>query len=128
MKRKLLLLGLIITSLFGYLEWGANQHVFLIQAEATVFTRLTDDPGMLLHPFILLPLLGQLLLLINLFRKKPNKWLTYAGIACIGILLLFLFFIGILSRNLRILLSTVPFLSICGVTLYDHLRRKPVTG
>jgi hypothetical protein len=36
MKQKLLNLGLIITSLFGHLEWGKDHKMFLFQMEAEI--------------------------------------------------------------------------------------------
>lgn len=111
---------MLITSLFGYLEWGGNKHSFLFQIEGEIFSKLFTDPISILHPFTVLPLLGQVLLLFTLFQKKPNKTLTYISIAGLGVLLVFMFFIGILSLNYKIIISTIPFLvvSILAISLY----------
>ncbi|MBX2892165.1 MAG: hypothetical protein KF734_14655 [Saprospiraceae bacterium] len=111
MKSKLLNAALVLTSLFGYLEWGKGNSTFLFQGEYEILTKLFNDPQSVIHPFILLPLFGQLLLLTTLFQKKPNKTLTYVGIGCIGLLLGFMFVIGILGRNYKILISTLPFIA-----------------
>jgi hypothetical protein len=108
-KGKSLNLLLIATSLLGYLEWGGNNNSFLFAAELEIFHKLLDAPASNLHPFIILPLLGQIILLITLFQKMPNKKLTYLGIACLGLLLLFILVIGILSLNIKIIISTIPF-------------------
>jgi hypothetical protein len=110
MKRRLLNGLLIITSLLGYLEWGGNQHSFLFEVEATFFSKLLTDPISVLHPFTLLPLAGQIILLITLFQKTPNRLLTYIGMIGLGLLLGFMFVIALLSTNYKILLSTIPFL------------------
>jgi uncharacterized protein YacL len=110
MKGKILNLLLVITSLFGYLEWSGNNHSFLFEAEAELFTKLFSDPKSVLHPFILLPLLGQILLLITLFQKVPDKRMIYFSIGCLGLLLGFMFIIGLYSQNFRIVFSTIPFL------------------
>ncbi len=110
MKTKLLIFLLIVTSLFGYLEWRGNNKAFLFEAEYDIFRLLFSDPESIVHPFVLLPIFGQILLLITLFQKKTGKVLTYIGIACLGLLLGFMFFIGILGMNLKILISTLPFL------------------
>lgn len=108
--KKLLNLLLIITSLFGYLEWGKDNSAFLFQTEYEIITKLFTEPASVMHPLVVLPLLGQLLLLITLFQKEPGKWLTFIGMACIGLLLGLMFFIGIIGPDIKILASTVPFM------------------
>jgi hypothetical protein len=112
MKSKILNILLIITSLFGYLEWGGNNHSFLFQAEVGIISTLLTDPVSVLHPFTLLPMTGQLVLIITLFQNKPGKLLTYTGIGGLGILLASMFVIGIVSLNYKIVLSTIPFIFI----------------
>jgi hypothetical protein len=117
MKVKFFNLLLIITSLFGYLEWSGDSHAFLFQAEAEVFSKLFTDPASVLHPFTLLPMAGQIILLLTLFQNKPGKILTYIGIACLGLLLGFMFVIGIISVKYKIVLSTIPFLVVAFFTI-----------
>jgi hypothetical protein len=57
---------LVLTSLFGYLEWGGENQIFLFQAEMELIRKLAIDPMAAAHPFTLVPLLGQMLLLITL--------------------------------------------------------------
>ena len=123
MKRKILNLLLIITSLFGYLEWGTENKMFLFQGEWEVLVKLFQDPVAAAHPFTLMPLFGQILLLITLFQKEPGKIITFIGLGCLSLLLLFMFLIGILSLNFKILLSTIPFI-ITGVFVMIESRRK----
>lgn len=122
-KTKILNLLVIISSLIGYLEWGKEQKLFLYQAEAEIITKIFIDPRLVLHPFIILPFVGQILLLITLFQTNPSKILTIISISSLGLLLSFMFVIGILSENLKILLSTIPFLVISIYTLI-HIRKK----
>ncbi|HMS50819.1 MAG: hypothetical protein IPI59_05300 [Sphingobacteriales bacterium] len=117
MKAKFLNLLLIISSLFGYLEWGAGNKTFLFEGEYEVLSKLFTDPKSVVHPFTLLPLLGQILLLLTLFQKNPSKTMTYVGIACLGVLLGLMFFIGIMALNFKILISTLPFLLISFYTI-----------
>lgn len=123
MKDRALNLSLLLVSLFGYLEWGKDNSSFLFEAEYEVVRLLLTDPAEAAHPFSLLPLFGQILLLITLFQKKPGRGLTLVGIACIGLLLLFMFFIGIVGPNFRILASTLPFLFLSGIAIARHARR-----
>lgn len=111
-KLKIFNLALIITSLAGYLEWGENQSMFLIQGELDVISKLFTDPISVVHPFTILPLVGQVFLLITFFQKQPSKVLTYIGMGGIGVLLVMIFIVGIISLNFKIILSSLPFLLI----------------
>ncbi len=123
MKRKILNGLLILTSLIGYLEWGTDQRMFLFQGEWEVLGKLISDPVSAAHPFTLLPLIGQILLLITLFQKVPGKWLTFIGLGCLSLLLVFMFLIGLLSLNFKILLSTIPFV-VTGIFVIIEARKK----
>lgn len=124
MKQKWLNIGLILTSLLGYLEWGGGNSIFLAQAEWEIIYKLMTDPKSLIHPFVLLPLIGQLLLFLTLFQKVPSKWLTYIGIAGIGVLLLFMFLIGLLGLNWKVLLSCIPFLFLSVMTINNYRKKQ----
>ncbi|MBK6351846.1 MAG: hypothetical protein KA251_02255 [Saprospiraceae bacterium] len=124
MKSKILNLLLIVTSLFGYLEWGGNNSILLFQAEADIISKLFTDPTSVIHPFILLPLVGQILLLVSVFQNKPSHLLTYIGIACLALLLGFMFVIGILSLNYKIIFSTLPFLVVAGTAIFHYRKIK----
>lgn len=113
-----------MTSLIGYLQWGGGNHAYLFQSEFEIITKLFKDPTSVIHPFIVLPLISQLLLLITLFQKKPNKYLTYLSIAGLGLLLGFMCIIGFISLNAKVILSTLPFiiLSVYAVFYYKNLK------
>ncbi len=123
MKSKILNFLLIITSLVGYLEWSGNNHIFLFKAEAEIFLKLFTNPLSVLHPFTILPLVGQILLLITLFQKTPNKTLSFISIAGLGLLLGFMFIIGLLSLNLKVIISSIPFI-IVSVLAIRHYKNK----
>jgi hypothetical protein len=111
-KSKVINLLLLFTSLIGYLEWGKGNSSFLFQAEWDILKKMFSSPSEYLHPFILIPFFGQLLLIISLFQKQPSRLVTFLGIACIGLLLLFMLLVGVLSKNVWIILSTLPFLTL----------------
>ena len=110
MKSKILNLCLFVTSLFGYLEWGGDNQMFLWKGEMEILAKLSNDPLLVLHPFTVLPLVGQMILLITLFQKKPSRLLTYLGMGGIGILMLLIFGIGLMGANFKIAGSAIPFL------------------
>lgn len=124
MKSKILNSLLIITSLLGYLEWGGNSHLFLFQAESEILSKLFTDPVSTFHPFTILPLIGQTILIVTLFQKTPSKILTYISIACLGILLGFMFVIGLMSLNYKIIISTIPFIvvSVFAIRQYGKIK------
>jgi hypothetical protein len=92
--------------------------------ELELLRKLFTDPMSVIHPFTLLPLFGQLLLIITLWQKQVSKKLTYLGIGCLGLLLLFLFIIGCLGLHLKIILSSVPFILTSIVTILYHQKNK----
>ncbi len=120
-KEKKLILLLLVTSLLGYMEWGGNNHIFLAQAEVEAFERLFTEPLSVLHPLIILPFAGQVLLIINLLIKQPRKAFTYIGTACLSLLLGFMFIIGVTSLHFKIIISTLPFL-ITAVVMVRYYR------
>ena len=124
MKSKLLNFGVLLVSMVGYLQWGDNHSMFLFEVELELFAKLIKDPISVLHPFTVLPMLGQLLLFITLMQRKPSKILTYTGIACIAILLVLMFFIGVISFKLKIILSTLPFLVIAFFAIREQWRKR----
>ena len=126
MKSKLLNLGLIFTSFIGYLEWGTDMKMFLIQGEIEVITKAFTNFNEIVHPLILLPLFGQLLLVITLFQKTPSKALTYAGMFCLATLLVFIFFIGIIIFNIKILASSTPFIVVMILIIKHYKQLKKV--
>ncbi|MCD6012709.1 MAG: hypothetical protein K0Q79_2571 [Flavipsychrobacter sp.] len=124
MKLKLLNAALIVTSVMAYLEWGQGNSMFLLTGEADIIKGLFTDPASVVHPFTLIPLAGQLMLLATLFQKHPGKVLTFLGMGCIAVLLLFIFAIGIMSLNIKIFASTLPFVVTCVLTVITHRKQR----
>jgi len=103
---------LILAYLIGYLEWSDNNHLFIFEAEREIILKLFTDTNSVIHPLIIIPIGGQILLVLTLFQKKANKIMTYLSIAMLGCLLYFMLFIGLMSFNNKIIISTLPFLFI----------------
>lgn len=126
MKIKILILLIILSSFFGYLEWGKDNKMFLIEGEIDIISKLFSNPGSVLHPFIILPLFGQALLIITLFQTKSGKTLSLLGMSFIALLILLITFISVISLNYKMFLSTIPFiiLSVMRVLLYKKDKKK----
>lgn len=121
--KKLLNAALILTSLIGYLEWGGGNHQFLFQIEYELIFGALKDLNNFKHPFVLLPMLGQVLILITLFQKTPGRTLTFIGLTCMSLLMLFILLVGVLGVNLRVILSTIPFVITGILVLRAHWKR-----
>lgn len=117
MSIRLLNLFLILASMIGYLEWGTDHHGFLFQLEWIVIRTLFSDPWAAAHPFTLIPLAGQIVLFITLFQPVAGRVLTIMGLCALSLLLLLVFFIGLISLNIKIAGSVVPFLIVAGYTV-----------
>jgi hypothetical protein len=112
MHAKILNTLLVLSSLIGYLEWSGNNQLFIFEAEMEIILKLFTDTNSVIHPLIIIPIGGQILLVVTLFQKKANKIMTYLSIAMLGCLLYLMLFIGIFSFNYKIIISTLPFLFI----------------
>ena len=119
-RTKVLNLLLIVSSLIVYLEWGTDNRMFLIEGEMELFSKMFENPLSVIHPFTLLPLFGQVILLVTLFQKAPGKILTYLGMGGLSVLIVFIFFIGLISLNYKITLSTIPFLIVAALVIRNQ--------
>jgi len=109
MQVRILSLIIFLSSLCPYLTWGGNNREFLGQMEFEMFYNLFISPQSLLHPMIIVPLLGQLMVIIfGVVHIKPK--LVAIGIICLSVLIGFILFIGFFSANLTTILSCLPFL------------------
>ncbi|MCU0442979.1 MAG: hypothetical protein MUE96_11320 [Bacteroidia bacterium] len=122
-KSKWYCLGLVFSSLLGYLEWGNNQHVVLWQAEWDILSTLAVNPMQVIHPLTIIPLIGQLLLIICMLQHSPNKWLIWTGMGAIASLLVLMFAIGLLGLRWRIVGSTLPFIITASLTTRYLLKK-----
>lgn len=118
---RLLNLGLLIAFQFCYLEWP-NHSMFVFEAEYDIFSKTESLFNNLMHPIILLGLITQLLLLLGFVLKYFNKKMNNIAVLLLSILVLFIFLIGILDWNYKIITSTTPFLILAGI-YFTKLRK-----
>ncbi len=105
--------ALVLTSGMAYLRWGGgSQSAFLFEMEGTILEKLTTAPQSVLHPFVILPLSGQLLLIGNTLLPRPRPGILLAGMALLGSLLSFILFAGILGQDPAVAGSCIPFLTV----------------
>jgi lipopolysaccharide export LptBFGC system permease protein LptF len=106
-----------------YVEWGGQQPAFVYEAVYTIFSQPTSEESNFSHPLILLPFVGLLILLALLFQKNPRRSGAIAGLALPGLLVFFIRLSGVLGRNYKTVLSTMPFI-ISAAWLLRSLQSK----
>jgi drug/metabolite transporter (DMT)-like permease len=126
--KKLLHLGLLISFQFGYLTWGTTRELFIFQGEYDILKKAVSSPANFIHPLILIPLCGQILLLITLFQTHPSRRLGLLGLSCMSLLILLLFFIGISLPNYTMIAYSLPFLLMAFFTVKSHWKQKNADG
>jgi hypothetical protein len=124
--QRLVNIGLILSFLICYLEWGGGNSAFVAQVEYLVLIGKPEAQNFA-HPLIALPFIGQLLVLFALFQRTPSRRLTSIGIVLMGVLVLLLALIGILD-NAKIGLSTLPFLTLAVIHFARSRSASRVPG
>lgn len=124
MKLKLLIILLLLAFLIVYLQWGKEQSAFVYEMEYQILSGKTDTQDVFMHPLVALPFLGQLLLFFTLFQKRPNRKIIIAAIVLLGLLVAIVLLAGILSKNMRIVGSTLPFV-ITAILVVKAKRKNP---
>lgn len=124
--QRLINIFLVLTFAVCYLEW-ANKSSFIFQAEYSLFFEKNDPLNSFKHPLILLPFIGQLFLLYTAIQKRPNKKIAIIGQILLSLLVLLILLVGILVANIKIILSTIPFL-ICSLFFYTRLKKYKLTS
>lgn len=126
LKARIYPLVLLLSSLMAYLEWGGGQSAFLFEMEGQLFSDLFHQPEHFVHPLILLPLFGQLVLLYLISRPQAKRIWPLVAIISIGILLIFVLLGALLSWNPMMLISILPFLliSLLWMLYYPSLKSQ----
>lgn len=120
----IIIIFLFLSTLFPYLEWGGQQKTFLFEIEYQVILTIFNDPIKVLHPLILIPMIGQCLILyFGLFAKR--NLMVYVGIILIGVLMTFIILGGLMSSKIAVILSCFPFI-LCS-TSYIYFNNRKVS-
>jgi len=118
--KQLINLALVLAFSFCYLEWPPNNSMFIVQAEYEIFTNTKNMVSNFTHPIILAGLIAQLLLFYSAIKKDANKKLNNIGVLLLCPVVVLFLLVGILAVNYKIIVSTLPFLSLVVV----YFRRK----
>ena len=125
---KIINVGILIAFSLCYLEWGTGNSAFIFEMEAIVFSKQTNVLDTLFHPAVLLGIAGHVLILISVFGRKHHKTVNLIGILLLSIIVSLILLAGILSRNIKIITSTLPFIALCVVSIvYNRKRTLPAS-
>ncbi len=105
-----------------HLEWGGNNSDYLVAMEIKVLSGAVSGADLFLHPMILLPLLGQLMVLMALIHPHRLRMLAITGQVMLSLLVGLIFLSGLLRPHLLVAISTIPFLA-SSVLFYIAYRK-----
>jgi hypothetical protein len=115
--------GILLSFLVGYLEWGGGNSACVWQVEYQVLFGRPEVQNFA-HPMIALPAVGQLLVLFTLFQKTPSRRITSIGIVLMGVFIVLLALIAILGGSVKTGLSTLPFLTLAAIHFVRAWRAR----
>jgi hypothetical protein len=104
------------------MEWGTTNSGFIFQMEYEFFRRGNDIAGSFAHPLILLPFLGQVVLLVSTLLLLHKRW-TLIGLLLLSPLVIMILLAGSLSLNVKTIVSTLPFV-IISILFIRSYRKK----
>jgi hypothetical protein len=118
--KKLIYLLLLLSFSLAYMEWGGGNHSFVFEIQLKVFTNRADFISNFTHPVILVGLIGQVILGIAIFRSHLRFGWILTAIILLGIPILLILISALFSSNLKMILSTLPFLGLAIWTLTQN--------
>jgi hypothetical protein len=107
-----------------YFEWGTDQQEFLIEMEGEVLLKSLEQPKSVLHPLIIFPLIGQLLLVYIAIYPQARRILPILALSLFGILVFFVLLAGVSGGNTKMILFALPFVFLSSWWL---IKRKKQT-
>jgi len=114
--------GLVLTFLICYVDFGHDGANFVGQLEYSLLKDIGGSFSSFQSPLFMLALIGQMLILFSMFSARSNKGLTITGLICLGIIVLLIFVSGLLTANLPVVLSTIPFIAVSAIYI---VKRSP---
>jgi hypothetical protein len=122
--QRILIVLLLLSFQCCYLRWAGGHAAFIFQMEYELLFSNKVSASSFLHPAILLPLSGQVLLLISLFQHPPRRWFVIAGIALTVLLVLLILLAGLLSKDMVMILCCLPFIVLSIVYMWLFSRKR----
>ena len=108
MPCRILLIGILISFLMVYVEWGKESE-FFFQMQSDIFIHSGDTFNILLVPVVLVPFIGQLLLLFSAIKKPLSKRMGLTGIIFCSLPVILVLIGGFFVNSYKMIISTLPF-------------------
>jgi len=117
---RMLNLAILVSFFVCYVDFGHDGKEFIGQTELYLLTSVGEADATTLLAFIL-PI-GQIILIFASIKPKPDKALTIWGMVLLGIVVLLVFGLGLLTGNMAVVSSTIPFL-LAALICISYIRR-----
>lgn len=121
MKNRIIILLIILSFFFLYIEWGGNNQAFVWQMIGDIFK---SGKSSFSHPLVLLPFIGIVGLLYCFIKTTYSKKILWISLSLISILVLMILLIAILTLNLSMLISPVLIVILIFYLLYTIRMKK----
>jgi hypothetical protein len=111
LRHRLLFFLVLAGFSLGYMEWGTDQRSIVFETQVLIFSEPAKMTSNFTHPIILAGLAGQLVLLAALLGFPIRRFWVGVALGLLAIPILLIFLAGVLSRNLAMVGSALPFLA-----------------
>ena len=123
--RIILGLSVIVSFSICYMEWSGGNKAFLAEAEYEILFKQKNFLHSLFHPLILSGVTGQLLILYYALISNKRLWLLITGTLILSVVPAMILLSAILSMNIKMSLSVIPFIISSIINLrYNKKRQK----
>lgn len=122
--KKITTIGILLSFLICLLEWPPNNSYFVFQLEYQLFFENKNLLQSITHPVILAGVFGHFSLLYAAFTKNPKLWVELTGAILLGLLVVLFLLSGIFSKNVKMILSDLPFILMSSYYYYRLYQEK----
>ncbi len=124
---RLLKIGIFISFLICFVDFGHDGALFVGELEYNIIVTLKDSNGAFAILFFLIPFIGQLIIFISIFKNNGITKIFFVTIL-LSFIVLLIFILGLLTSNIKIIISTIPFISISIIYFYKVTKRKTINN
>jgi hypothetical protein len=119
---RLLKIGIFISFLICFVDFGHDGAVFVGELEYNIIVNLKDTAGSFTILFFLLPFIGQLIISVSIFKNNAITKIFF-GTILLSFIVLLILILGLLTSNIKIIISTIPFISISIIYFYRVTKK-----
>lgn len=114
------------TTLISNLSAGVatQQFIFCVSIGIPIVFENKNLLQSITHPVILAGVFGHFSLLYAAFTKNPKLWVELTGAILLGLLVVLFLLSGIFSKNVKMILSDLPFILMSSYYYYRLYQEK----